>query len=954
MDHLRDRGSANPLRRYLAISLVLHALAFAGLSRLVISHERGVAVQGKQFVSEVRKERERQRREQRQAVEEAVKDRLAEELETDMDNLVADELDEADEQALSEMTTEDIERLIDELDREYALDQLDGERYFEISDEARAQALEDLRRNLREMKQDLFLSQVRAFIRTSVAPDIQQRIDKRLKDQVGRDVEGRVDRTSRAEKRERLADAEKQLREAAGELKALERVQRKVDQRVHRGQLDEAAQQEQQVREKEAETGEKIDSALKTVQRVSPSWAEEAAAARKKADEEPVDRAVRDAHEAIREAAVAAKAAEQDKENEDQAGTSPGESKAEAERRSAHALETMQGQIKTLDQLASELKRGQRQGDPDPVQQAVVDRGLREVEDDLRREVTEQVTRTAVPVAAERIVRAVEPELKKRKLDDETFREFVEKDIHRALAEGMDRNKPDADQALARTRERYRLRDSEALKKAGEETAEIAERLRKLARDQRTVREESGGDTSSRDARRQRELARGIEATQQAASGVFRRAGRATLAHGREVERAANRVADREVVIAARRAGDQLDDGDFDTAREQMAKTATALERAADEVASVSEKLQKEAKGIEPPPELPKLASALGEEAAKKAVADVESEAGKAAEKGVEPAVAAAARHTDVRGAVEGDAFERFDELEEKLDQVAANLAEGRGFGVELGMGILGPGQGLGLGGLPGGENLPWTLPQRRAMSRYNRKAYEAFVKEMRDRLNPENYYGEPEPVPELDSVARADSESPASIVFVESLDDEEDEEAERKEKKRSVPKPDFPCKAFGAAAMMEKKPTIDGDLSDWGELRHGLTLQYRGDSLDKVGDGPTIYVRWSPDGFYFGYDVPDPNGIQPCKDQPWSGDCLEVMIDTANSRLPRAYKNQYAQKFCFTPFGCRGSKDVTVWEMGRGLRGLRMAHDYPTARGSRGARPPCATARTGTRWNAS
>jgi len=95
--------------------------------------------------------------------------------------------------------------------------------------------------------------------------------------------------------------------------------------------------------------------------------------------------------------------------------------------------------------------------------------------------------------------------------------------------------------------------------------------------------------------------------------------------------------------------------------------------------------------------------------------------------------------------------------------------------------------------------------------------------------------------------------------------------------------------------------------------------------------------MRWSPDGLYFGYTVDDPNGIQPNPEQSWDGDCIEIMIDMANSKRESAYENIDAQKFQLTPFGAKGNKDLRVWEMGRGLRGLRMAVGYPDEEGVKG-----------------
>ena len=148
---------------------------------------------------------------------------------------------------------------------------------------------------------------------------------------------------------------------------------------------------------------------------------------------------------------------------------------------------------------------------------------------------------------------------------------------------------------------------------------------------------------------------------------------------------------------------------------------------------------------------------------------------------------------------------------------------------------------------------------------------------------------------------------------------------------------PAFEYAAFGAAEMMSGPVLIDGDLSDWGPLRHPLRMGFRGQGTDRIQDGPEVYMRWSPRGLYFAARIKDDGGIQPCPDKVFVGDALEVWIDTLNSRRRLMREVPSSHQLFFTPFGFRGDPQATFAEWGRGARGLQLDRTYPDAARERG-----------------
>lgn len=934
------------LRPYLAVSMVAHVVLFTLITIGILSERRSVEDQEALFITDVLEQERRLEEQEKKAREEATQDLLGEQAMAEMEQLVADQLEESDEDKLLELTEEGVDKQLAEWDHTIDLDALLNEEFYELSDQLRNETFEDMRGHLKQMKQDLLLSQVRAYIRNRVAPEIKQRIDSKLKHELGQRIKDEAVRQSHAEKIARVGDPIKELQAVIRELAAVKGQQDRVTSHVQGRRHNDAAAQQDQVRDKQQANAGKVDAVLGKVEGAVPALADRARALRDSSAAGDISPAVTVARAAIEKARQSHQdAGKIDRKTQPEpakaAQTVADKDKADAETRSQKASERIAARHSELQELSKSLTGEQQRREPDDLQRRVVEAAAEEVEQAVRDKVEKEVAETAIPIAADRIVKALEPDLKKRNLNDEKFRGFLEKDIKRALEEEMKRQKSEPKVALMKTEQHFELQDRKSLDEAQRDVAEVARKLKELAARQEKFRDEVPVDTPSRDAMKQHMMADDVRTTREKAAGVLNEARTATLMHDAGVAEAERQVKDPAAEKTASNAARAMEREVVSDAKKMMTEVGQKLRASAAAMEKLAQDLAKEAEAVrERAVRHVDLKKALGKETAGQAVAKVKEGADRIIEQSVKPEVSWAARTVDTTGILgqeaAAEALAKMAELESRLDQIAENIAQGRGLAdyLGMGMGMLGPGRGLGPGGLPSLENLPWTLPYGRRMSRINLKAYEEFVKDMRDRLNPDNYYSEEEATDEVATVAEPSDKGSPAVIFIEELPAKR--EVARTEK-RIVPKPDFPTLEFGAAAMMEKPPLIDGDLSDWGELRHGLKLRYRGNSLEKVTEGPTVYVRWSPDGLYFAYTVTDPNGIQPCPEHSWSGDGMEIMIDMANSRRPEAYLNVDSQKFSLTPFGCKGKETLTIWEMGRGLRGLGMAGDYPDIEGIKG-----------------
>lgn len=920
-------------------SALLHGL-IVGLLLALMAGGEATTVRPEELAAQSATQEEAQRQQQEQEAqkqaEEALKEQLAEQLKAEVESLTAETLNPEDNAKLSEMTDEDIQRMIEEANAAQDLELMTAEQLATLTEQLRQGTMGEVRGNLKAMRRDLLLSQVRAFIRGKVAPDIKNQIDKRLKEVLGEKIRQEAVTQTAAEKQVRLEAASQELQAAVKELQGLKREQDTVATGVQRKRLAEAAQGEGQIAEKAPANEVKVEAALKKVEQASPAVAEAAKALQGPVEEKAIAPAVAKAAGAIETARQAA--GEQAKvpakapaEQKQAAEAVAAKERAAATAQAQEASGKMAARLQELQGLSAKLAEELRSRKPDDIQREVVAQALKDVEPTVRKEVEKEVQDTAVPLAAERLMKALEQDLVRRKLDNKEFREFVEKDIRQALAEEMGKQQPDARLAESRTRATFELRDRKSVEEARQQVAEAARKLRELADQEDTLREKAARESADKDAPKQQKMANDVRDTKVEAGQAVAEARRATAQQDVAVAQATAELRKDAAEKAAETAAKALQVEKVPEAKEQMAEVSKQLRQSAEALEKLEQGLAQEAAAMKERASGPvDLAKALGAEKAGQAVEKVGKAAGEQAKKETKPQVAQAANSVNMEGALDegaGTALRKIQALDNKLAQMGA---DGRGFAEELAMGMMGPGEGLGgLGGLPGQG---WRTPWGGAMTRQNLEAYRKFMEDMRNRLNPDNYYTEEQPVEGLDSQAQMTAAEGPALIFIEKPTGEAARKEEPQAAQRTVPQPTFVTKAFGAAAMMEKPVVIDGDLSDWGELRHPLTAQYQA-TENKVPGGPEVYVRWSPEGLYFAYTIKDPTGIQPCAEKSWSGDCMELMLDTANTRWKEAYMNPTAQKLDFTPFGFRGTK-VSVVEVGRGLRGKSMALDYPDATG--------------------
>ena len=141
---------------------------------------------------------------------------------------------------------------------------------------------------------------------------------------------------------------------------------------------------------------------------------------------------------------------------------------------------------------------------------------------------------------------------------------------------------------------------------------------------------------------------------------------------------------------------------------------------------------------------------------------------------------------------------------------------------------------------------------------------------------------------------------------------------------------PKFEALAFGGAEYQAEPLTIDGDLSDWGTLRHTMNMLWSFDGKP-LENGLPLWVRWSPQGIYFAYKVPDRQKIDPSMDKPYEGDTFELWLDVDNLRKESMSDSPYSQQFLFMPWGNVRGREITFAEIGRGFRGISR-HDYKFA----------------------
>lgn len=595
-------------------------------------------------------------------------------------------------------------------------------------------------------------------------------------------------------------------------------------------------------------------------------------------------------------------------------------------------------QAAALEGLARHVARVGRDARPDEIQRALVEEAAGKAEPEVRKQIERKVRSEAVPAAADKIVKALEPELKRLRLDTDKFRENVGKDIENALAEALDENRPETPVALLKARHEYKAMSPEALEAARRKVLEAIRGLEELKTEEEVLKEKASAENLSRVSVHQTGLAGAIGESRRQSKDALRNAQTVTVKSDRLIDEVYREVSRRDAENAAAEAAEVARRGLAREAGAQMDRVVENLGRSIGQLRKVEQALAEEAEELRSLGGMQlRLAEMLGEDGAEEAVEAVQEAIEGAAEEGasesLERAVKALRAENILANAEDAERLGKTKALRNRLDRVAENIEDGRDMAATASIPIPGPpipGAGIGPpGALGSGRSVRGRLV-------FDREAYEEFIKDLKNRINPNNYYSEEDEADGLKSSAGDIPEEVPSKIFVDATIRDEDAEAQDPAS-REVPEPQFTYKAFAAASMVNSPIQIDGDLSDWGELRHPIKMQYIGDNVEKAEGLPTLYMRWSPDGLYFCYQTRDTNGLQPCPQNAYDGDALEVWIDMVNSRIRRMEVASTAHQFCFMPFGYRGDQNCTFAEIGRGVRGLKMYQTYADAKQIRG-----------------
>ncbi len=136
----------------------------------------------------------------------------------------------------------------------------------------------------------------------------------------------------------------------------------------------------------------------------------------------------------------------------------------------------------------------------------------------------------------------------------------------------------------------------------------------------------------------------------------------------------------------------------------------------------------------------------------------------------------------------------------------------------------------------------------------------------------------------------------------------------------RKVEPPEFQTNRFAGIPLLEVDAiTIDGDVSDWQDV---TTLELdpvqRGARLPKVTPKhQTAWAAHSSRGLLIAFNVADTNGqLDNTKPRPafWMSDCVEIYIDTMNTKYSARGETNTHQFFAF-PFGHPSEPDVAAYE---------------------------------------
>ena len=716
------------------------------------------------------------------------------------------------------------------------------------------------------------VEQVRNKIRTEVVPEINARVDRELKQQLGEHVKNKLQQAVRDDKKERLSVLADRIRTQA---KAIDQAKDLVDAHTQREAVATAQDHVRTPLAQAAAQDPLLDEQAKRV--INDTGTADAVALSRKNSDNPV---------------------------------------------AAQAI--LSQRADDLGKLAQTLDEHAGRYELDDVQRQIA----AQVEVALSGSVAEatrtRIESSVVPAAAKQLTDAVEKDLAKLGLPKDRFQEAVTADIGKALHESMPAN--DASVAWMKSEREIGLRQTGDLTAARIDVNKAAEALEKAASDQSSARTD--------DAAAQHQRAVAMIKAEDSARAVLGQARSVSLASDDRIEDGLRSLRNSQAAEHAERSAQAMEKRLDDPAKTEAAAAVKDLRTSVEHLRAVGEALgREEAARPQPAPasarELAAKAVAAGSEASAAHVSQVVAD-GQHLTKATHQAVDQAASQVKIDSVLtSNERIAQLTALRGKLTEALSKAADPRAMGTtQLAAGLssgLSAGMSAGMSSGTSAKSRGGDARGRVARAhtdRWNRELYEQFVKDLRNRTNPSSAQEAPKAPEGLDSVAPASSVVEPAVVYVarDVAEIAAKNAAASTVKPRELLKPTFPSPVVGYATYQAKALTVDGDLSDWGSLTHPLTLAWNADNTPLV-DGPKAYVRWSNDGVYLAYAVADPTGVQR-NNLPWSGDCVEMWLDTDNARKSRMGETPTAQQMCFLPFGMEKDPSQTFCEIARGFRG--------------------------------
>ena len=907
------KHQAPPFKPHLAKSLALHSAVIVLICFALYSANQDIKEQELAFIEQVKEEEEKLKQQEEEAAEELMQEELAAQVADEFEQIIEEELDLESAEELQDQLKDQLEEWVDQAAEEQPLHEMTSEQLADLAEQLRDQSMESLQEQLQQMKEEMLLSMVRDKIENEVAPDIKRNIEQELKNNTGKKLKEALEKKAKQENKERLEDLQKDLSEAKKELKELsQKQQREVRDKARQNKTEEAKQAQEEVKEKLEQVEKKIADTLDAVEKISKT-------AKTESLKEQLQKA--------------------EKEIEDSEASLEQEDKKKQQKETQDVAKQLDQAQRAIDQINKQLSHESRTRELSDIDKQAIDDILPEVEEKAREEVTEAVTEKSVPLAAKKLTDALDQQLKDLQLDSQEFKQQLEQEIKEALQKDLSEQKPEADIASMRTEQMIERRSSEDIKKAREDIQKALDKMQAAKEKQDTLQKETIRETAAKDAQDELEIKQDIQEAREDAEKALDEASQATLKLDNTLKYARRDVKNKQAEVKAKEASNFVKQEIVEEAKKSMDAVSKELEKKIQKLKAVDDGLAKEQEALEKMEAVAKdLKELLGEDES----AELKQEMAEAADKQVadlaKQDVKKATEKTQIDGKLEG--MQELESLQELSEMMADASESGRSMDMtgdlmgEMEAGVLGPGSGNGPGGRPGSGS---KFKFGSGYGYFNRKLYEEFSKDMRERLNPKRAYEDQEEQEGIASKAEARTgETAASMVILKSDDTQTATEQKATEKsKRKVPEPEFKSIAYGAAAYAIDPITIDGDLKDWGELEHPQIHKF--DRVGKELVGPEVYMRWSPKGLYICYKIKDNTGINNNGPHMWQVDGMEFFVDVRNWRKDDMFNSPTAQQLFLMPFGWRGNKGITFGESGRGHRGLQSLKAYPDEKGLRG-----------------